>query len=136
MPELSQDNPAHVSIYFFLRVAEHQTDRPFAGDDQHPGAGTQRLRDLLYYNSAATPALLRQIAAMMAHKLVLCIETYYTRQREDDYADLTLPELVAEFANLLVQGGATVYELAEKADTVFRYRNEKSAVMPIGGDAL
>lgn len=134
MAELEKSKQAHVSIFMFMHI-NGQSTRPFVSDANSPGMGSQKMRDLTYYNSAASQDMLKAVAAQMAHMLIVYINTYYTQQRESDYEDSTVPELVCKLAAALVDPDKTVYGLAETTDAMFRYKNEGSAAVPVAAMA-
>lgn len=126
MPELKKDNQAHVSAFMFLRI-NGQSIRPMVTEGGIPGMGPQKMSDLTFFNSAASEAVLKTNAALIAHMYLVFIDSYYTRQREKDFEDMTTPELIAELVTLMVKPAKTVHDLAEAADTIFRFKNEASA---------
>jgi hypothetical protein len=131
MPELKKTNQAHVSAFMFLRI-NGQSARPFASQGAgEPGMGLQRMRDLAFFNSAASQDLLKTSAALIAHMLAVFVTSYYTQQREKDYENLTTEELVAELVSLMIQPDKTVHDLAEKIDRMWRFASEASAAVPL-----
>lgn len=133
MPELKKDNQAHVSAFMFLRI-NGQSTRPMVsdpGDAALRGMGLQAFSDLTYFNSAASPEILKTNAALIAHMYLVFIDSYYTRQREAAYENLTTPELIAELVTLMIKPSRTVHDLAQKADEIFRFKSEASAAVPL-----
>lgn len=134
MAELEKSRQAHVSVFMFMRV-NGQSTRPFVSDGNDPGMGSQKMSDLTYFNSAGSQDMLKAVAAMMAHMLIVHINTYYTQQREQGYENKTMPELVGVFTGVMVDPGKTVLDLALTVDQVFRYKNEGSAAVPVAAMA-
>ena len=130
MPELKKDNQAHVSAFMFLRI-NGQSTRPMASDSNQAGMGLQVFSDLVYFNSAASPDILKTNAALVAHMYLVFIDSYYTRQREAGYENMTTPELIAELVTLMIKPARTVHDLAQKADQIFRFKSEASAAVPL-----
>jgi hypothetical protein len=130
MAELEKTNLAQVSIFMFLRV-NGQSTRPFITETDIPGMGAQKMRDLTYYNSAASQDMLKALAAQIAHMLIVYINTYYTQQREPNYENKSISDLVGIFAAVLIDMNKTVYDLAQTTDKVFRFKNEGSAAVPV-----
>jgi len=130
MPELKKDNQAHVSAFMFLRI-NGQSTRPMVSDANQAGMGLQVFSDLVYFNSAASPDILKTNAALVAHMYLVFIDSYYTRQREAGYENMTTPELIAELVTLMIKPARTVHDLAQKADQIFRFKSEASAAVPL-----
>lgn len=130
MPELKKDNQAHVSAFMFLRI-NGQSTRPMVSGSGEAGMGLQAFSDLIYFNSAASPDILKTNAALIAHMYLVFIDSYYTRQREAGYENTTTPELIAELVTLMIKPAKTVHDLAQKADQIFRFKSEASAAVPL-----
>jgi hypothetical protein len=130
MAELDRSKQADVSAFMFMRV-NGQSIRPFVSTDASPGMGTQKMSDLTYFNSAGSQDMLKAVAGQIAHMLMVYINTYYTQQRESAFEDKTVPQIVRIFADVLVDPGKTVHDLAATVDKVFRYKNEGSAAVPV-----
>jgi hypothetical protein len=135
MVELEKSIQAHVGVFMFMRI-NGQSTRPFVSEANIPGMGLQKMLDLTYYNSASSQDMLKAVAAQMAHMLIVYINTYYTQQREPDYENKTVPDLVSIFAAVLVDMDKTVYDLALITDKVFRFKNEGSAAVPVATMAV
>jgi len=133
MPELKKDNQAHVSAFMFLRI-NGQSTRPMVSDPNDAavrGMGLQAFSDLTYFNSAASPDVLKTNAALIAHMYLVFIDSYYTRQREPAFENTTTPGLIAELVTLMIKPAKTVHDLAQKADAIFRFKSEASAAVPL-----
>jgi hypothetical protein len=127
MADLQKGNPAHVSVFMFLRV-NGQSIRDFDGPN---GMGPQKVRDLTYFNGAGSQDMLKAVAAQIAHMQIVYIATYFTQQRERAFEDKTLEQLILTLSALLINPAKTVLELAVLVDQIFRFKNEASAAVPV-----
>lgn len=127
--ELDPSNNAHASVFMFLRM-NSQSTRELESEGEVEGMGPQKLEELVYFNNAASQATLKANAAVMAHLLYVFVTTYYTQQREKKYANQSVPDVVTGMTALMIQGTKTVFDLAEKLDEIFVYKNENSAAVP------
>ena len=131
MAELSTTNPAHVSVFMFLSI-NGQSTRPLAAAGATPGMGTQAMKDLTFFNGAASADMRAANAAVIAHMLIVFIHTYYTQQREKAFDETSTWEIVAKIAALLVTPAKTVHDLATLADSIYRFSSEATAAVPLG----
>ena len=128
--DLDDKNLAHVSVFLFLRM-NAQSIREFDSKPSNPGMGPQQLKELVYFNNAASQDVLKANAAVMAHLLCVFVTTYYTQQREKAYEKKSVPQIVAELTGLMIQPDKVVFDLATKVDGIFRFKSEGSAAVPL-----
>jgi hypothetical protein len=134
MADLDKSKQAHVAVFMFLYI-NNQSIRPFASTADTKGMGDQKVSELTFYNAASSADMLKTLATQIAHMLIVYINQYYTHQREKDYADKPVSDLVAKLATLLATPDKTVSDLADAVDEIFRFENESTSSVPVAAMA-
>lgn len=114
MSTWSRNHMECVDTWFALRMLE-QTRRPFKS------AGSQKMKDLLFFNSTASAGTRRNAARTLARQLHNVFVDGFEAKLE---AGVTRSKAVSGMVAVLVDGAGTIADLAGVNDRNYRFLGE------------